>query len=145
MPTNCRRCGKLFNKTIDTICPSCLREEEKQFDVLREYILENRTATISEVADATKVPPKRILRYIREGRLIVPEGMNFELNCKQCDAIIYEGNYCGPCTNKMVQNLSGAYGGTTPTKAKSEPKSAPASEGKKGPKGYHTTDSGKKK
>ena len=138
---NCPRCKKLFHKVLSPVCPACEKKEEIQFEDLRKYIWDNPTASISQVAEETEVPAKRILRYIREGRLIVPESMA-DIRCTSCGVQILEGNFCDPCAKKMADNLAGAFSSPPPPSAASTPanpgtaKSSPASAKKGG--GMHT-------
>ena len=117
-PTNCPRCGKLFMKIRNTVCPACEQIDEEKFQELREYIENNPTSTVGQLVEATNISAKRILRYIREGRLVLPEGIKIELSCKQCGVEIYEGDYCEKCSAKMKQSLSQAYGKKDAEKAR---------------------------
>ena len=112
---NCPRCGRLFNKIVSPVCQSCEKLEEEQFQELRHFLEENPLATITECSDATSVPTKRILRYIREGRLVVPEGMVEEIRCNQCGKQIDEGTFCDACAVKMAKELAASIGMPDPT------------------------------
>ena len=103
---NCPRCGRLFKKIVSPVCHSCEKLDDEQFKKLRVYLDEEPLANITEVSDATGVTPKRILQYIREGRLQIPEGLMGELRCSQCDAPIIEGNLCDSCAKNLANELS---------------------------------------
>ena len=133
--TNCPRCGRLFTKIRVPVCPMCEKAEEEQFQNLRAYIEEEPLSNITELSEATGVPPKRILRYIREGRLQVSEGLLGELRCTKCGEPIDEGSFCDSCTTKMAQDLAGAFGEQAPAKAAA--KDTRPSDTKKGT-GFHT-------
>jgi len=128
---NCPKCGRLFNRVQARVCPACEKLEEEQFQQLRKYIEEEPFANITELADATGVPTKRILRYIREGRLEMSQGLMGELKCSQCGEPIEEGNFCSSCSQKMAANLASSLGVAPPPSAK-----APEPEKKKGA-GFH--------
>lgn len=138
-PTNCPRCGKLFNKILSPVCPQCEKLEEEQFQELRKYIEEYPMATITEVADETGVPTKRILRYIREGRLIVPEGMTGELRCVSCGKPIDEGSFCESCAVKMAKDFAEVYAVNPPPIIAEVENREKAKVRKKG-SGFHTRD-----
>jgi len=125
---NCPRCGKLFNKIMAPVCPACEKLEEEKFNELRKYIEDNPFAGINEISDATEVPTKRILNYIREGRLIVSQGLSGELRCSKCGRQILEGNFCSDCSNKMASNLGASIGVNVnpPKQAAPAPAAAPA-------------------
>ena len=120
--TNCPRCGRLFNKIHSPVCQACEKREEEQFKVLREYIEEEPLATITEVSDATGVPTKRILRYIREGRLQVPEGMIPDVRCTQCGVPITEGSFCTTCARKLAKDMTEVYAGAPTVEEATAPK-----------------------
>jgi hypothetical protein len=96
----------LFPKITESrICPDCTKVEEDQFDVLRRFIQDNPRSTIGVVAEATGVSPKRILLYVREGRLILSEGMMGELKCSQCDTPIEKGSMCDKCSREISKGF----------------------------------------
>lgn len=133
---NCPRCGRLFNKVLSSVCARCEKEEEQQFKVLREYIEDNPFANINEVADASGVPVKRILQYIKEGRIIASNGLDGELRCSQCGTPIDEGSFCQSCTVKMAQNL--ASGLSPNAKTPEAPQEERPKDNRRGV-GFHTT------
>ena len=113
---NCPRCRRLFNKTVSSVCPECVKVEEDQFESLKKFLEEHPMSNIHVTSEATGVSPKRILHYIREGRLVVPEGMIGDIRCKKCDEPVSSGNYCEPCSAKMANELADSIGITTNSK-----------------------------
>jgi len=101
-----------------SVCAECEKKEEAQFQELRAYIEEEPLSNISELSEATGVPAKRILRYIREGRLQVSEGLMGSLRCSKCGEPVIEGNFCSTCSEKMAQKLAGALDKQTPSTKK---------------------------
>jgi hypothetical protein len=78
---NCPRCGKLFNRINSQLCPACTKEEDEIFETVRKFISDNESCTLTELSDGTGVSPKKILRYIREGRLEASKGMHGDIRC----------------------------------------------------------------
>ena len=103
--TNCPRCGKIFTKIKSQLCPICEREEEKTFQNLKEFMDENARCTLGELSEATGVSAKKILRYIREGRLEISKGMQGDVRCEICNRPINIGHYCDSCRIKVSQNI----------------------------------------
>jgi len=66
---NCIICGELFKSKEGTICPKCLDDQESPYKVVKDYIFFHRGASIWEVAQATGVEPKLILKYMKDGRI----------------------------------------------------------------------------
>jgi len=109
--SNCSRCGRLFNRIASSVCPDCDRKNEEIFQKLREYINENPMCNISELSDSTGVSVKRILQYIREGRIEMSKGMHGEVTCSKCGLPIVRGNYCEKCVVDIAQDLNGGTEG----------------------------------
>ena len=106
---NCVKCRKLFTKIISPLCPACEKEDEEIFQSLRDYIEEHDNCTLSELSEATNVTPKRILGYIREGRLQISKGMQGDIRCEQCNRPISIGRYCDACMIKMDQSIKDMF------------------------------------
>ncbi|MCL1878401.1 MAG: flagellar protein [Defluviitaleaceae bacterium] len=105
---NCPRCRKVFVKRADPLCPVCMKEEELIYEKVREYVKDHPECMIKEVADACGVTVKRILSYLRDGRLSTSKGMHGELLCSKCNKPILTGRMCEKCileTNFMVQDM----------------------------------------
>jgi len=103
---NCIRCGRLIPKGIGPVCPECKKGEELKFQELCKYLDENENCTLKELAEGTGVSTKRILGYIREGRLEISKGMHGEVHCEMCGQPITKGHYCDRCMIKLNQNIS---------------------------------------
>ena len=94
---NCPRCGRVFVRVFESICDKCVKEEENIFEKVREYVKDNPGQTIKEVADACEVTTKRILQYIRDGRIEAGTGMHGEIVCSKCGKPINVGRMCEKC------------------------------------------------
>ncbi len=102
--TNCVRCKKTFAMINLPICPECVAEEENQFETIKEFLDENRGATIEEIIEATGVPMKRIQKFLKDGRLEGIEGSG--LKCSKCGVPVTKGKYCPSCAKKLHDNLA---------------------------------------
>jgi uncharacterized protein (UPF0212 family) len=99
----------VFTRIASAVCPRCEKADEENFAKVREYIEEDPLCNINELAEATQVPVKRILQYLREGRLEVTKGLAGELRCVKCGTVIEKGNFCDICTNKLNTEIKEAY------------------------------------
>lgn len=102
---NCDKCGRVF-QTIAGIklCSRCRESDDDMFKVVREYIYDNPGATVPEVSEATEVSEKKILKFLREGRLET-KGEAMLIDCEKCGTSIASGRYCNQCTNEMSKGL----------------------------------------
>ncbi len=102
----CPRCGKIFSPISGSlICGECIKLEEQEFEKVRSYLKINRGADINTVSKETEVSTKKILKYLREGRIEVTEGMSDFLKCEKCGVNIRSGQYCRSCSEKVAKNL----------------------------------------
>ena len=108
---SCRACGKLFNYMDNgvKICPSCAEIREKKFQEVKEYIRENRTATLGQISEEMDVSIKQLQQWVREERLEFTEGSGVMLNCESCGTAIRTGRFCEKCKNNMSSALSNAF------------------------------------
>ncbi len=100
---NCPRCGKIFVFVKQNICNDCIIEEEKIFEKVKKYIKENENATIVEVAKNTEVSERKILKYLKEGRLEIVQNIDTNYKCKNCGKKILTGNFCNDCLLEIFQ------------------------------------------
>lgn len=102
---NCNRCGNIYRYDGFKICHNCRKEDEKDFQLVREYLKENPGANISEVHSATEVIESKIIDFLRDGRLEVAEGGNLILECESCGKSITTGRFCTKCTENLTREL----------------------------------------
>lgn len=116
---NCRNCGRLFNYIGGTpVCPTCAREIEEKFGVVKEYIRDNPRATIQQVSDDNEVSIQQINKWIREERLCFSEDSVVGVSCENCGAMIRTGRFCPVCKDKLANTLNSVYHKETPVRQK---------------------------
>lgn len=89
------------------LCPECDKKDQEEFAKVRAYLRESPTAQISDVSEATGVPVKRIQEYLREGRLVLAERVDW-LRCERCGAPIATGWLCPKCAAEINRMASPA-------------------------------------
>jgi flagellar operon protein (TIGR03826 family) len=105
---NCPRCGKLFTRFSDSLCEDCLKTEENLFETVREYVDEHPDCAMKDVAKATGATVKKIMKFLREGRLQISRGMKGDLRCEKCGKPISAGRLCDSCViivNQMASDI----------------------------------------
>lgn len=107
---NCRDCGRLFNYIGGMrLCAGCKAKLDEKFVEVKEYIRENKGATIPMVAEACDVSQKQITQWVREERLEFSEESTVTLQCESCGAAIRTGRFCNGCRSEMTRNLQSIY------------------------------------
>lgn len=104
---NCKRCGRVFVKTVRDICNECYKEEEQLFEKVYKYIRkkENRTATIQEVSEATDVEESLIMKWVKEKRIHTKDFPNLTYECERCGKPIQDGKICEDCALELKKQL----------------------------------------
>lgn len=65
----CTGCGGLFPFLPRGMCADCIDLRERRYGEVREWLLDNRGASLPQASEATGVPESLILEFIHEGRL----------------------------------------------------------------------------
>ena len=109
---NCLRCKKLFPKFSDPICEDCKKSEEELFKLVKEWLDENPKSTVLTISQETGAPAKKIMQWLREGRLELVE--SDELKCRGCGIGISTGTYCDLCLAEVKKQVDEAFGDRRP-------------------------------
>lgn len=107
---NCEKCGKIFNYIGRNTCPECMEGEEKEFEVVRNYIKKHPGCNMQEVTENTEVTPDKVLSFLREGRITGGVDSD-ELKCSSCGRTIPYGKLCQECQTNMGKEISMAVSG----------------------------------
>ncbi|MDR5708985.1 MAG: hypothetical protein QN172_03355 [Armatimonadota bacterium] len=99
---NCPRCGRLAALLLRGQCPACIEEEHAQLRRLRAYLNAHGPLPAEEIAQQTGIPLDRVLRWLREGRLMVAEA---EVRCRRCGRRIPFGLLCAGCRAEFLTAL----------------------------------------
>lgn len=95
---NCKNCGDLFLYTGNrAICPACVEKEEQEFELVKQYLWDRPNSSLPDVSEATGVKEERILKYLREGRIILGGDSKLRLECEICGGEITYGRICDKC------------------------------------------------
>lgn len=106
---NCPSCGKIMVRNqFRDMCQECYIEEEKLFEIVYKYMRKrvNRTATMTQVVEATEVPEELILKFIKSGRIRVTEFPNLGFPCEKCGSIIQKGKLCDRCVSRLKSEIA---------------------------------------
>lgn len=116
---NCKICKHLFNSIGGlVICPTCNNKLEDKFKEIKEYIRDNKGATINDISEKFEIPTQQIKKWIKEERLTFSDDSFGGIECELCGTYIKTGRYCHSCKLEMMQELSPRIKATTPIKEK---------------------------
>ncbi|WP_209973934.1 TIGR03826 family flagellar region protein [Paenibacillus eucommiae] len=103
---NCPRCGRIFVKGFNEVCPNCLKEVDQQYERCIKYLRENKGATINELSEATDVTMRQITKFIREGKISIVHAPNMSYPCEVCGASIRDKSICDSCRSKLIKDVN---------------------------------------
>lgn len=103
---NCVRCGKIFNYVSgQPICVNCKGQLEEKFSEVKQYLRENKGASIQEVSEANQVDIRQIRQWIREERITFAEDSMVGIECERCGVTIRTGRFCNNCKADLAGDL----------------------------------------
>lgn len=103
---NCPECGSVFTFIRTNLCPACQKKDEEDFRKVRSFIMRNANASILKISEGTEVSEKKIMRYIREGRIrIAQNNERIIIQCEVCGKRIPSGQLCEACSEKLSSGL----------------------------------------
>lgn len=106
---NCPKCNSLFVQTqLRTVCDTCFKEEENAYETVYQFLRkrENRKAELDVVVEATGVSKELILKFIRQGRIMLSNFPNLAYPCEKCGKTIREERLCNDCKNDIHKQLN---------------------------------------
>ncbi|MCL2604893.1 MAG: flagellar protein [Defluviitaleaceae bacterium] len=126
---NCPRCGRMFTKVSANICKDCEKAEVEKFEEVRLYVKENPNSSAQEVSEKCEVSVKRILQYVRDGKLEISQGMEGLITCSKCGRPIKSGRMCERCTKNIAGALTNMISVGNAAKEKEASSSGPKQSG----------------
>jgi len=105
---NCLRCKKVFPRFSDPICDECKKKDEDLFKKVKDYLDDNPSSTVARLSEVSGASPKKIMTWLREGRLELADAEGGDLKCRQCNAAITSGSFCDSClieVNQQIENM----------------------------------------
>lgn len=108
---NCKTCGQIYAYDGFDTCLKCRRKDEEDFKKVKEYLDEYPGANISEVEEETGISSKKIIQFLRQGRLEIGDETNVILGCERCGTSIKSGRFCDKCKVEMEREFKHSIGG----------------------------------
>lgn len=103
---NCRKCSRIFADDNFDLCPICRDKDMEEFKRVKDYLYDYPGADIQTVSRETNVSTKKIIRFLREGKLeIRSDSPNLLLDCERCGTLINTGRFCNKCIAEMEREF----------------------------------------
>lgn len=106
--TNCRRCGRVYNRIGRDLCPECVKDEDEAYKVVRPYLRQHPNTHMTQLSEDTGVSEDLIVEMIRDGRLILSNHSNLFYSCERCGGPTQSGKYCPACAEEMSGSFTAA-------------------------------------
>jgi flagellar operon protein (TIGR03826 family) len=103
---NCPRCGRVFVKGFNEVCPNCQKEIDLQYEKCLKFLRDNRGTTINELSEATEITIRQITKFIREGRISLMNAPNMSYPCEVCGTLIRDNTICESCRSKLAKDVT---------------------------------------
>lgn len=106
----CENCGGLL-KDMGLglyICSQCGSETLSEFGKVKKYIEENGPSNAYNISTGTGVSMSKIDKFLRQGRIEIPEGSDSYIACEMCGTDIRYGRFCPACATKLKKELTSA-------------------------------------
>jgi hypothetical protein len=99
----------MFNKIKTPVCPTCIPQEEEEFDIVRATLRDNPDMNIQGISKLSGVDEDVIQRMLKEG-LISSAALNESTKCGMCGqpAIRAATKLCQNCLEKLNSEVSKA-------------------------------------
>lgn len=109
-PIFCKQCGgKLYYQDSGYYqCELCGAGEYDDFGKVKIYLEEHGPTPELWISKDTGVEIEIIEMFLKNGRLEIPEGSRFYINCERCGCALRFGRFCYGCTKELAGQLKGA-------------------------------------
>lgn len=109
-PVFCKKCGgKLYYQDSGYYqCELCGAGEYDDFGKIKVYLEENGPTPELWISRDTGVEVEIIELFLKNGRLEIPEGSKFYIQCERCGCSLRFGRFCYGCTKELAGQLKGA-------------------------------------
>ncbi|MFA5525121.1 MAG: MerR family transcriptional regulator [Tissierellales bacterium] len=103
---NCRKCNRIYADDNFDLCPICRNTDAEEFKLVKDFLYDHPGSDVQTVSEMTGVDTKKIIRYLRDGKLeISGDSPNLLLDCERCGVPITTGRFCNKCVSQMEREF----------------------------------------
>jgi hypothetical protein len=88
------------------ICSNCSAEEDNCIKSIEKTLVRNRQLNIDELAQSANIPRKKILSFIRKGKIRLFDYPNLADECDVCAGPIRRGTMCNKCAIRIQDEIA---------------------------------------
>ncbi len=99
IPQHCKKCGgrMIYKYKGMYQCDECEEQDYDDFGIVARYLAENGEASSVVIEKNTGVKRELINKFLRDGRLEIPETSKVFITCNICGGDIRFGKICSKC------------------------------------------------
>jgi predicted amidophosphoribosyltransferase len=101
---NCKRCGSLYSRVNESVCPKCIREEEEQLERVNQWLRAHPGQNVSALSEATGIDKTQILQWARQKWITLSEKID-GMECKRCGDPVAAGTLCSRCKLSLAHDV----------------------------------------
>ncbi len=121
---NCKKCNRIFADDNFDLCPICRDVDMEEFRIVKDFLYDHPGADIQTVSQETGIDTKKIIRFLRDGKLeIRDDSPNLLLDCERCGMPISTGRFCKKCVAEMEREFKSVLPANNPSSIKASTKS----------------------
>lgn len=105
----CPKCKTRYEVVREGVyrCPECGFVEMTSFGKIKTYLTDNGPTSSHTLSEKTGVPIATINKYLRQGRIEIPENSPSFIKCEKCGRTeIRYGRFCPECALSITKQLS---------------------------------------
>jgi len=108
-PDLCQECAKLVptegkervSRDLTSSLKPIVKDDEEKFEQVRDYVMANPRATISQISEVNEIKPSKLFEWVRDERLEFAENSKHAwFECEKCGVKINSGRLCNRCKIK---------------------------------------------
>ena len=108
VPKICPKCGGkyTFQGAGRYVCESCGYEFYDDFGKVKAFVDKNGPSPSIIISEETGVSLTKINKFLRQGRMEIPDGSGGYIPCERCGEPIRYGRFCPTCASYLTKNMS---------------------------------------
>lgn len=106
-PLQCEKCGEkvYYLDGGKYVCRSCNHMMYDDFGKVKAYVEAHGPSSAIEISAVTGVELEIIDVFLRKGRLEIPDGSKYYIQCQKCGCSIRYGRFCTECIRSTANDI----------------------------------------